>query len=194
MKDRIKAYLANGLKPSEIATILGVSPAYISQLLKDPDFKASVEAAMIDNAAPPDERLEVKYESLEHTILSQMQSQVVGAELPHLTKALEAVTKARESKAKTKNPSLLPNGATLVQQVVNISVPSHVLQVPQLQLNEKSEVIAIDSRPMASMTSEGVKNLFKNIGESRANPSLPGNPDPSYQIPAYDSPATGAAS
>lgn len=191
MKDRIKAYLANGLKPSEIATILGVSPAYISQLLKDPDFKASVEAAMLDNAAPADERLDVKYESLEHTILSQMQSQVVGAELPHLTRALEAVTKARELKSKAKNPA---TPTTLVQQVVNISVPAHVLQVPQLQLNEKSEVIAIDDRPMASMTSDGVKNLFKSIGENRANPALPGNPDPSYQIPAYDSPATGAAS
>lgn len=193
MKDRIKHYLANGLKASEVASVLGCSPAYISQLLKNEDFKKEVEAAMLDNQAPASDRLDVKYESLEHAIIGQMQSAVIGAELPHLSKALEAITKAQDVRHKMRNPALV-NGPQLVQQVVNITLPAHALQVPALTLNEKSEVIAIDSRPMASMTSSGVKNLFSQLGAKNANAALQGNPDPTFQIPAYDSPATGAAS
>ena len=188
MKDRIKHYLANGLKASEVASVLGCSPAYISQLLKK-----EVEAAMLDNQAPASDRLDVKYESLEHAIIAQMQSAVIGAELPHLSKALEAITKAQDIRHKQKNPALV-NGPQLVQQVVNITLPAHALQVPALTLNEKSEVIAIDSRPMASMSSDGVKNLFSQLGAKNANAALQGNPDPTFQIQAYDSPATGAAS
>lgn len=161
MKDRILNYLASGLQPAQISSILGCSPAYISQLLKDPDFKAKVEAAMIDNKTPADEALDNKYEALEHTIVKEMQAQVIQAELPHLTKALEAVTKAQDARAKRKNPGL--QQATILQQVVQISVPQHAIAAPVLTLNEKSEVVAIDSKPLAPLSAGGVKALFQQL-------------------------------
>lgn len=165
MKDRIKAYLADGLTAAQVATIIGCSPAYISQLLKDEDFKASVQAALLDNQKPVDEVLETRYVSLEHSIVHRMQEELAGAELPHLTKALEAVTKAQDLKHKKKNPGLANN--TVIQTVVSIAMPAHALPKPVLEVNAQSEVVAIDNRPLAPMSSGSVRNLFKALAEKK---------------------------
>lgn len=163
MKERIKAYLADGLTGAQISTILGCSPSYISQLLKDETFKLEVEAALINNQKPADEVLETRYTSLEHNIVKRMQEELPGAELPHLTKALEAVTKANDSRFKRKHPGLLGNTGTNITQVANIYLPQHALPPPVMTLNERSEVVAIDNKPLAPMSANGVKNLFAQM-------------------------------
>jgi len=167
MKERIKAYLADGLTAAQISTILGCSPSYVSQLLKDETFKLEVEAALINNQKPADEVLETRYTSLEHSIVKRMQDELPAAELPALTKALEAVTRANDSRFKRKHPGLL-QGATNLTQVANIYLPAHVLPAPVMQLNEKSEVVAIDNRPLAPMSAAGVKNLFAQMSARKA--------------------------
>ncbi len=158
MKERIINYLAAGLKPANISTIVGCSPAYISQLLSDPDFKAQVEAKMLDGSIEADTTLDVKYESLEHTLIKSMQERVGEAEFSHLSKALDSVTKAQDMRAKRKNPALR-EAASLVQ-IVQINIPQHAIAAPVMALNSDSEVVAIDNRPLAPMSSEGIKNLF----------------------------------
>ena len=158
MKDRIITYLAAGLQAKNIATIVGCSPAYISQLLSDPDFKAQVEAKMLDGSIEADTTLDVKYESLEHTLIKSMQERVAEAEFSHLSKALDSVTKAQDLRAKRKNPALR-DPAQLVQ-VVQINIPQHALATPTMHLNSNSEVVAIDNKPLAPMSAEGIKALF----------------------------------
>ena len=165
MKERIKEYLADGIKPAQVCTLVGCSSAYISQLLSNADFKAEVEAAMLHNTKPQDEILSSRYTSVEASILSAMQSQVDGADLPQLSKALDSITRAQESKAKIRNPALA--GGAIVQQVVQINLPMHALPAPQAQLNDKGEVIAIDNKLLAPMSANGVKNLFNQIKERR---------------------------
>lgn len=170
MKDRIITYLAAGLKAANIASIVGCSPAYISQLLSDPDFKAQVEAKMLDGTIEADTNLDMKYESLEHTLVKSMQERVAEAEFSHLSKALDSVTKAQDMRAKRKNPALRENN-TLVQ-VVQISIPQHALAAPVMALNSNSEVVAIDNKPLAPMSAEGIKNLFAQrtaLKESKEN-------------------------
>lgn len=161
MKERIKQYLADGLKPAQIASVVGCSPAYISQLIKDPDFLTAVEALKSEQNKGGDQILETKYEALESQIVSEISNRLGEAEFPHLTKALEAVTKARESKDKRRDPSRYTSTPTVT--VVPIYVPPHALQAPVMQLNEKAEVVAIDNKPLAPMSSDGVKNLFSQI-------------------------------
>lgn len=165
MKERIKEYLADGLKPAQIVTLLGCSPAYISQLLSNPQYKAEVEAAMAANDKPQDELLTNRYVSVEAAILKQMEIAIDGAELPHLSKALDSITRAQESKAKIRNPALA--GGTNLQTIVQISLPAHALPAPTAQLNDKGEVIAIDNKVLAPMSANGVKNLFSQIKEKR---------------------------
>ena len=158
MKDRIIHYLAAGLQASNIATIVGCSPAYISQLLGDPDFKAQVEAKMLDGSVEADTTLDVKYESMEHGILKQMQATLAQAEFPHLTKALETIGKNQDLRAKRKNPAL--REPSQLVQVVQINIPQHAIAAPVMALNSNSEVVAIDNKPLAPMSAEGIKNLF----------------------------------
>lgn len=165
MKERIKEYLADGIKPAQVCTLVGCSPAYISQLLSNADFKAEVETAMLHNTKPQDEILSSRYTSVEASILSAMQSQVDGADLPQLSKALDSITRAQESKAKIRNPALA--GGQTIQTVVQINLPMHALPAPQAQLNDKGEVIAIDNKLLAPMSANGVKNLFSQIKERR---------------------------
>lgn len=173
MKDRIISYLAAGLKPANISSIVGCSPAYISQLLSDPDFKAQVEAKMLDGSVEPDETLDKKYESLEHGIINNMQAALAGAELPHLTRALEAVNKGQDMRAKRKNPAL--RDPTQLVQVVQINIPQHAIAAPVMNLNSNSEVVAIDNKPLAPMSAEGIKALFAQrvaIKESKENSNV----------------------
>ena len=43
MKDRIKKLIINGMKPSEVATIVGCTLPYVSQLCKNEDFLKEIE-------------------------------------------------------------------------------------------------------------------------------------------------------
>lgn len=164
MKNKIREFLASGLKPAEVADIVGCSPSYISQLLKDTDFKESVEAMMKENPVEEDKRLDMKYEAVEFRILDQMSAAVVGAELPHLSSALREVVKARDIRFSQKNPVLAAAKNMGNVQIVQVMLPQHAIpQAPQLTLNEKSEVIAIGERPLAPMSSAAVKNLFNKL-------------------------------
>ena len=69
MKERILNYLANGLAASQVATLVGCSPAYISQLLADASFKEALRARILDNPTPVDDKLEDKYCAVAQTKL-----------------------------------------------------------------------------------------------------------------------------
>ena len=66
MKNRIKNLLINGFKASEITSIVGCSPGYIAQLIKDDEFKASVEEGKLAAQAErtEDEHIDTRYQSL----------------------------------------------------------------------------------------------------------------------------------
>lgn len=163
MKDRIQAYMGDGLTAAQTATILGCSPAYISQLLKNEDFKAAVNARLASNQKPAEELLDTRYESLEHSIVKEMSVAVVGAELPHLTRALEAVSKARDLKQKQKHP--MHGLASQVVNIVSLSLPQHALASPVIEVSAKGEVLAIDNQVLAPMSSKGVEAMFTKIGQ-----------------------------
>jgi hypothetical protein len=166
MKNKIKHYLAAGLKPADIVSLVGCSPAYISQLLQDESFKQDVQELATNAPALPETRLENKYEVLEHKIVECMAAEAVGSDLNTLSRALDSVTRARDARHK----KTLPFGGanpTIIQNVTSISVPYHALAMPKMVLNENAEVIAIDDKPMAPLSSEGVKKLFSDIASRR---------------------------
>ena len=163
MKDKIAYYLAEGLSAADTAGIVGCSPGYISQLLKDEDFRKGVEEKLANRKSTPDENLLNKYQGLEHKIIKAIGAQLDNAELPHLTKALDSVVKAQEAAMKRVNPALAQQQNNVVQ-VVQITLPPHAIpSMPVMTLNQQSEVVAIDNKPLSPMSTEGVKNLFSRL-------------------------------
>lgn len=165
MKDKIKTYLLSGLQANDIANILGCSPGYISQLLKDPAFVADIQEAKEKDPPKTDEILENKYDAAEHRIVSRITAEALNADIGELSRALDSITKARESKKKGTLPML--QGVQNANNVVQVFMPAHIMEPPKLILNEKAEVIEIDGRPMAPLSADGVRNLFTQLEEKR---------------------------
>lgn len=174
MKERILNYLAAGLSPVKAASIVGCSPSYVSQLCKDAGFQAELEQKILnkpEDAAEND--IDTKYQSLEHTVLKAMEDAVIGAELPALTRALEVISKTRDMKFQRKNPQQVnPLGITNLN-VISVSLPAHALQQPTVEMNSQGEILAINNRALAPMSSDGVKNLFEQIRTKPTSVALP---------------------
>ena len=158
--DRITTLLASGLKPSNVASIVGCSPARISQLSAEPHFQdlLSAKIAEAEESDVEEKTITAKYIAAEHILLNQIIDMAPVSELRDVTAALRVVAE-RQEKAKTRlNPV---QGTTIINQTVQIAVPSHTL--PEISLTKELEVISVNTLNLAPLTSEGVTNLFKNL-------------------------------
>ena len=158
--ERITTLLASGLKPSNVASIVGCSPARISQLSADPHFQdlLSAKVAEAEESDVEEKTITAKYIAAEHILLNQIIDMAPVSELRDVTAALRVVAE-RQEKAKTRlNPV---QGTTIINQTVQIAVPSHTL--PEISLTKELEVISVNTLNLAPLTSEGVTNLFKNL-------------------------------
>lgn len=164
MRNRILNYMAQGLKPAQVASIVGCTASYISQLGKDEAFLAELAEARAEAHKNVDEDkvLSNKYMSLEHKILDSIEQAMALAELPALTRALEVIGTRQEKRAQRLAAPLRGEGTTVI---VNLTLPSHA--VPEYQVNSQREVVAIGDREIAPMNSEGVKRLFASLTEKK---------------------------
>jgi len=163
MKDRIKALLINGLTAAEVAKIVGCSGSYISQLLKDETFKQEVEEAklLVSQEMSEEEHIDKHYERVEQKVLLSIEDGLVDASLGEKVRALEAINKRTDQKHARKHP-VAQAGANIQVNVVSLMLPNHAAKAiqPNVTLNEKQEIIAINNKPLAPMSSDAVKNLF----------------------------------
>lgn len=173
MKDRILKLLIAGYKQSDICGIVGCTPAYVSQLMADEEFREKVKAGLVEAAAENDEEvhLENRYQKLKHKILNNIEDSLPNAELPQLVRALEVVDKVEDNVKRRKMPA--PSTGNVINgnvHITQIAMPAHALALPApvVQVNELNEIVAIDNRPLAPMSSEGVKNIFNQIAANRA--------------------------
>ena len=158
--ERITTLLASGLKPSNVASIVCCSPARISQLSQDQHFQdlLAAKVAEAEESDVEEKTITAKYIAAEHILLNQIIDMAPVSELRDVTAALRVVAE-RQEKAKTRlNPV---QGTTIINQTVQIAVPSHTL--PEISLTKELEVISVNTLNLAPLTSEGVTNLFKNL-------------------------------
>jgi hypothetical protein len=166
LRERIKNLIISGLKPSEIVSIVGCSPSYISQLLADTEFKEAVQAGVIASAEKNTEaeHLDKRYETVEHRLLSAIEDKIPEASMGEVVRAVEAINKRKDDSYKRKNP--VTPGPAIQLNVVSLALPAQALKTlvqPVVQLNSQNEIVAIEGRHLAPMSAEGVKNLFAEI-------------------------------
>jgi hypothetical protein len=165
-KDRAAGYIAAGVGYSQVASIMGCTPAYISQLVKEEDFKLLVakHQEKVDGTPEAEEvSISTKYLGLEHQLLKAMGDALPNAELPAITRALEVVATRQEKAAIRKLPAHAGGGNTSNLGItIQLTLPHHAIPAqPVIELNAKSEVVAIDHKPMSPMSSVGVEKLFR---------------------------------
>ena len=187
--DRAATLLASGLKPGQVATILGVSPARISQVVATEEFQLLLASKQQETEKEDieEQAISAKYSAAEHVLLNQVMELAPTAELRDITAALRTVAE-RQEKMKTRTSVQAP---VLHQQltVVSVSLPSHALKIPEVHMNTAREVVAIGDRQLAPMTSDGVVSLFNNLAKKGDSHELPTSSSPTEESPAEAVPA-----
>ena len=166
-QERIIGFLAQGLRAAQVASIVGCTPAYISQLCSAQDGPEGFRDALTEKAKElsssgdiEETTVSAKYLSMEHKLLKTIEDRLGEAEFPALVNALKVVGERQEKRALRKAGLSVAQQGTLVQNIVNITVPAHAL--PEFRMNQNLEVTAIGDRIMAPMSSDAVRQLFKS--------------------------------
>ena len=164
--DRMTTLLASGLKPTQVATIVGCSPALLSQLARDnQEFKnlLAEKEAIAQEQDIEEVAITAKYHAAEHLLLNQVMAMAPVSELRDVVGALRVVAE-RQDKAKTRlNP--IQGAQAITNNIVQINLPAHAL--PELTLTKDNEVISVNNMNLAPLTSEGVTNLFRDMKEKK---------------------------
>lgn len=161
--ERVINLLASGIKPAQVASILGVTPARISQLASEiPNLKELIAEKEAELAEKDIETvaLDAKYHTAEHALINQVVELAPIAELRDVTAALRVISERQDKRKQLVNPN--PVGGTItLNQVISLSLPNHAL--PEISLSSEKEVISINNRTLAPMSSTGVTNLFNTL-------------------------------
>ena len=167
-------YLSLGLSPSQVASIVGVSPGRISQLLADPAIKEQIAIKELENSEKSTEeaRIDAKLLSVKNTLLDGMMTSSHEATFMELARAYEMISRAESLK---KNPLPLAGTNLFAGMTVQISIPQRVLE-HEIHVTGEKEVIAIGDKTLAPLPSAQVTELFKRMkGEQDEPKSLPGS-------------------
>lgn len=181
--DRLANLLAGGMQPSIAALTVNVSPSYVSQLLADEDFKAtllelkeSFNQQLLDPSATHTKEKETEYymDSLagaEQLILSKLVERVNSGLMEDRTllASLREIGLRRDSLEK--NALLkkglagagLPNGENASIRVIELSIPTSC--IPNMALGANNEIISIDGRSTVPMSINTLQKIVE--GESR---------------------------
>lgn len=169
-KERIASLLAQGLKPSHVASIVGITPARISQLAKDDAEFQGLLAIKTGEAEKDDieeKALYAKYHAAEHQLLDQVLQMAPVSELRDVTAALRVVAERQEKVKVRQNP--IQQQQAVLNQVIQIAIPSHVFSAPSITLSKEREITSVNDRNLAPLTSTAVTNLFDSLKKGKEN-------------------------
>lgn len=161
--DRVASLLSGGLKPVQVATIIGCTPARISQLLQEESFKLLLQekTILIEEKDIEEVTLSNKYNAAEHALINQVMEMAPSSELRDVTAALRVVGE-RQEKMKSRLSPVQQNPTHLVQ-VVSITLPSQALPGRTIEMTAQKEVISIGEQTLAPLPSTAVTNLFTRM-------------------------------
>jgi predicted house-cleaning noncanonical NTP pyrophosphatase (MazG superfamily) len=162
--ERIASLLSQNLKPSQVASIVGCSPARITQISQQEDFKLLLANKQAEEQETFTEAkaLDAKYLVAEHKLIDAITAQADFSEMRDNISALRALTERQFRKQALTNP--VTNGSvSLTQNIVHLHVPTHTL--PEISVNSMNEVVAINNSTLAPLSSQGVTSLFASMKE-----------------------------
>lgn len=183
MQQRVVKFLAQGLKPAQVASIIGITPARISQLAQEPGFEEALalereQYEVSDSDAAAAALLNSKYMALESKLIDTVDANAALMEPRDLVRALDVIGQRAQRMAQRATPRLEHAGSPGL--TVNINLPNHAL--PEYQVNAQSEIIAIDNKPMAPLPAAGVKALFAGLKAKAVELAQPSMEEPLHDF------------
>lgn len=154
--DQIKELLGQGLAAEVVASAVGCTASYISQLLSDEEFSADVARLKIESLAKHN-RTDNKLATLEETLLDNLIDDVVSKRIykPHdVLKTFAVINAAKRRGASSTNSSNAPSGG-----VVQLTIPVHIVQ--QFTMDSRKEVVAVGEKSMVTIAPEKLLGMLK---------------------------------
>jgi predicted transcriptional regulator len=160
MREQIADYLAQGMKQSEVANILGCEASVISELINhDESFKELFREKAKQYVS---QRINTKYDDLEEKTLNQLKEAIAMApEVSDLVRILEAI-------ARIKTVNKVQNLGTYTNPTVGIVINMPAGMAPNIQTDSNNRIITIGGKSMEAMPVAQVKDMFANMDMKNA--------------------------
>ena len=158
-RDRAAKLLGAGHAAEVVATALGVSPGYISQLLSDETFALTVSELRFTSLQEATGRDE-KYDALEDRLLEKLDNLLPFMLKPgEVTRSLQAMNMAKRRGAKS--DITIPAQASLV----NIVLPTVIHQ--KLITNQFNQVVQVGDQDLTTISTKHLLELAKQLSLPR---------------------------
>lgn len=152
IRDKAIQLLGDGTKPVQVASALGVSESYISQLLtQDKEFMAKVAELRFTNLANASAR-DGKYDAMEDKLLERMEELIPWLQKPREVLAAIAVINNAKRRGQTGSAG---GGVGEVGTRVTLSLPTVIQN--NFITNVQNQVISVGNRELSTINA-GVLN------------------------------------
>lgn len=162
LEDKALSLLGSGISAEQTAAALGVTPSRISQLLSESAFAARVAEIRYKSLQAHNLR-DNKYDSIEDKLLKKLESQ-----LPLIMRPADIINALTKVNAAKRRGQSAPNQVTNQQTVVNLILPSAVVNKVSIDMN--NQVTKAGEQELLTMPSG---NLLKRVEEAAAARELP---------------------
>lgn len=162
MKEQIKELLGLNLPNNVVASAVGVSEGYISQLLSDDAFKNEVSELRIKNTLEHAHR-DKKYDTLEDTMLERLKEKLdTGTSFLKAAEILAAIKVLNGAKRRAA-PAELNSQAATPGMVLNLHLPESSAFAAKFIVNGENQVIEIAGKSVATMSAKGVLKQLEDM-------------------------------
>ncbi len=140
-------FLGKGLKPGVVSTLLGVTPATISQFLAEPEFKEAVAAILVTSQMAHSIRAE-RLDALEDKIITSVERSI-----DFFVKPADALMALKVINSLDRKVPINPiNPDSIETRTVVLNLPAHMHNsVVNIQVNSSNEVVEVNGREMRTM-------------------------------------------
>src|SRR5574343_194307 len=169
LEEKVKRLLIKGFTQEQAATTAGCTASYVSQLMKEPQFRNEVDSArflLISQKADKFEEMDDTADDIEHEILKKLKNM-----LPMIQKPEQALAMYRElNKAKRRRDTMPGQGQATDAGSGNVTVtlPTHLLQklgtvgAVTIGLTSANEISTVSERVINDDGSEASREITIN--------------------------------
>ena len=161
-EERALALLGSGIAAEAVASALGVTASYISQLLSEDEFSDQVTTLRYENLQKHNQRDDI-YDTLEDKLLVKLEKA-----LPLMYKSGEILKAIQIVNGAKRRGQSAPDQVTNQQNIVNLILPTVVLE--KFAINMNNQVIKVGDQELLTLPSNQLlEKTDKNEQASELN-------------------------
>lgn len=155
-QERIISLLGTGVAPEQVASALGVTPSYVSQMLSDPAITAQVAELRYEHLQKHNAR-DNEYDELEDQLVARLKDL-----MPLMVRPMEVLKSIQVINAAKRRGQSAPQALVASQNIVQITVPTQIIN--RFTTNVQNQVIKAGEQELLTMQSG---TLLREIKESQ---------------------------